>query len=166
MPVYDIRIQYINLLKRYRMETIFVFCTYGRDDEVERGHNSHNNLWILPLFKLGLYFMIIYLCIKYESNIVIFSHFQKIWKPFSHVQTYGQRWYYIPLPHPHNWKWRGCITKQCTTLTFKSTSWLETFGAQIYDQSHYFKLKPILFSTHLGKLSRQQIHIFLIVPRK
>ena len=39
----------------------------------ERGHNSHNNEWIIPKFELDLYFIIIYLFIKYEFNILIFS---------------------------------------------------------------------------------------------
>ena len=46
--------------KRYRPETIF-------RTEI-KGHNSDNNLWILPLIELGLYFMILYLCMKNESN--------------------------------------------------------------------------------------------------
>ena len=33
-----------------------------------KGHNSENNRWILPVIELDLYFMIIYLCMKYESN--------------------------------------------------------------------------------------------------
>ena len=33
-----------------------------------KGHNSDNNWWILSLIKLDLYFVIIYLCMKYESN--------------------------------------------------------------------------------------------------
>ena len=37
------------------------------------GYNSHNNRWILPQIELDLYFMIIYLCIKYGSNTPIFS---------------------------------------------------------------------------------------------
>ena len=39
------------------------------------GHNFHNNEWILPQNKLDLYFMIIYMymCIKYESNALMFS---------------------------------------------------------------------------------------------
>ena len=37
--------------KRYRPETIF-------RTEI-KGHNSDNNLWILPLIELGLYFMIL-----------------------------------------------------------------------------------------------------------
>ena len=40
--------------------------------KVKKGHNSHNNRWILPLIELDLYFMIIYLCIKYESNTLMF----------------------------------------------------------------------------------------------
>ena len=51
--------------KRYRPETIF--CT-----EI-KGHNSDNNWWILSVIELDLYFMIIYLCMKYESNSPMFS---------------------------------------------------------------------------------------------
>ena len=40
--------------------------------KVKMGHNSHNNGWILPLIELDLYFMIINLCIKYESNTLMF----------------------------------------------------------------------------------------------
>ena len=40
---------------------------------MKKGHNSHNNGWILPKIKLDLYFMIIYVCIKYESNTLMFS---------------------------------------------------------------------------------------------
>ena len=45
----------------------------------KKGHNSHNNWQILPYIELDLYFMIIYLCIKYESNTPIFF-LKKIWK--------------------------------------------------------------------------------------
>ena len=38
-----------------------------------KGHNSNNNQWILSLIKLDLYFMIIYLCMKYEFNTPMFS---------------------------------------------------------------------------------------------
>ena len=41
--------------------------------KLKKGHNSHNNGWILPQIELDLYFMIIYLCIKYESNILILT---------------------------------------------------------------------------------------------
>ena len=34
---------------------------------------NYNSWWILPEIKLDLYFLIIYLCIKYESNLTIFS---------------------------------------------------------------------------------------------
>ena len=40
---------------------------------MKRGHNFHNNGWILPQIELDLYFMIIYLRIKYESNTLMFS---------------------------------------------------------------------------------------------
>ena len=34
-----------------------------------KGHNSVNNEWILSLIKLDLHFMIINLCMKYNSNV-------------------------------------------------------------------------------------------------
>ena len=40
--------------------------------KLKKGHNSHNNWPILPQIELDLYFMIIYLCIKYEANTPIF----------------------------------------------------------------------------------------------
>ena len=33
-----------------------------------KDHNSDDNWWILPVIELDLNFMIIYLCMKYESN--------------------------------------------------------------------------------------------------
>ena len=38
-----------------------------------KGHNSDNNRWILSVIELDLYFMIIYLCVKYESNKPMYS---------------------------------------------------------------------------------------------
>ena len=38
-----------------------------------KGHDSNKNLWVLSLIELDLYFMIIYLCMKYESNTSMFS---------------------------------------------------------------------------------------------
>ena len=38
-----------------------------------KGHNSENNRWIFSLIELGLYFIIINLCIKFESNIPMYS---------------------------------------------------------------------------------------------
>ena len=38
-----------------------------------KGHNSDNDLWILSLIEFDLYFMIIYLCMKYESNAPMIS---------------------------------------------------------------------------------------------
>ena len=40
--------------------------------ECEKGHNSHNNGLILPNWN-DLYFMIMYLCVKYEFNTLMFS---------------------------------------------------------------------------------------------
>ena len=100
IPVYEIWIQYITVFKRYRLETIF-------HSEI-KGNNSDNNRWILPIIELDLYFMIIYLCMKYESNTPMFSKdFAR--KPFfvpmgrtyvwTYVRTYGQRvMLYAPPP--------------------------------------------------------------------
>ena len=38
-----------------------------------KGHNSDNNRWILSVIELNLYYMIIYLCMKYESNTPMYS---------------------------------------------------------------------------------------------
>ena len=38
-----------------------------------KGHYSHNNGLILPLLELDLYSMIIYLCVKFEFNTLMFS---------------------------------------------------------------------------------------------
>ena len=52
-------------IQRYCPETIF-------HTEI-KGHNSDNNWWILSVIELDLYFMIIYLCMKYESNTPMYS---------------------------------------------------------------------------------------------
>ena len=76
-----------------------------------KGHNSDNNWWILSIIELDLYFMIIYLCMKYKSNIPMLSK-DIARKPFSYVRdrTYGT---YVRTdkgdaicPPPH-YKWRG-----------------------------------------------------------
>ena len=56
--------------QKIRTETIFQSWKFFK---VEKGHNSQNNWWILPLTELGLHFMIIYLCIKFQSNTPILS---------------------------------------------------------------------------------------------
>ena len=38
-----------------------------------KGHNSNNNWWILSVIELDLFLMIIYLCMKYESNTSLYS---------------------------------------------------------------------------------------------
>ena len=38
-----------------------------------KGHNSNNNWWILSVIELDLYFMITYLCMKYESITPTYS---------------------------------------------------------------------------------------------
>ena len=58
--MYEIWIQFTNVFKRYGPETNF-------RTEI-KGHNSDDNWWILPVMELDLYFMIIYLYMKYESN--------------------------------------------------------------------------------------------------
>ena len=63
--MYEIWIQLTNVFKRYRPETIF-------HSEI-KGHNSDNNRCILSVIELDLYFMIIYLCMKYESNSPMYS---------------------------------------------------------------------------------------------
>ena len=65
MLVYKIWIQFTNLFKSYGTKTIF--------QSLKKGHNSQNNWWILPKIDFDLHFMIIYLCIKFESNTLIFS---------------------------------------------------------------------------------------------
>ena len=62
MPVYEIYVTNTQTYSKdiYRLETIF-------HTEI-KGHYSDNNRWILSFIELGLYFMIIYLCIQYESN--------------------------------------------------------------------------------------------------
>ena len=90
IPVYEIWIQFTNVFKRYRPETIF-------HSEI-KGHNSDNNWWILSIIELDLYFMIIYLCMKYESNTPMYSK-DIAWKPFF-VRTYRQGWCYMPPPPP------------------------------------------------------------------
>ena len=41
--------------------------------KVKKGHNSENNGLILPYLILDLYFMIIYLCVNFEFNTLMFS---------------------------------------------------------------------------------------------
>ena len=53
--------------------------------KVKKGHNSHNNGLIIPYLELDLYFMIIYLCVKFEFNTLMFSKDIKL-KLFSMLQ--------------------------------------------------------------------------------
>ena len=41
--------------------------------KVKKGHNSHNNGLILPELEFDLYFIIIYLCVKYNFNTLMYS---------------------------------------------------------------------------------------------
>ena len=65
--MYEIGIQYTNDLKNYRPETIF-------HTEI-KGHNSDNNLWILSVIKLDLYFMTIYIALfkSYRPETIFHS---------------------------------------------------------------------------------------------
>ena len=47
---------------------------------MKKAHNSQNNRESSPKITLDLYFMIIYLCMKYESNTIISSKDDE-WKP-------------------------------------------------------------------------------------
>ena len=77
-----------------------------------KGHNSDNNGWILSIIELDLYFMIIYLCMKYESNTPMFSK-DIARKPFfvrtgrTYVRT--RVMLYAPPP-PHIIKGGGIIS--------------------------------------------------------
>ena len=82
--------------KRYRPETIF-------PTEI-KGHNADDNRWILSVIKLELYFMIIYLCMKFESHgydSMVLTHGADlsalsckwsltIYQELDHLQTYYQ----------------------------------------------------------------------------
>ena len=72
-----------NCIQKISGETIF-------HSEI-KGHNSNNNWWILSIIEIDLYFMIMYLCMIYESNTPMFSK-DIARKPFSYVpdRTYGQ----------------------------------------------------------------------------
>ena len=71
--------------------------------KLKKSHNSHNNRWILQKIELNEYFIIIYCCIKHESNTLIFSkaikqklYFvhtarQDVCKDGLHGCMYGQR---------------------------------------------------------------------------
>ena len=45
----------------------------NRAMSLTKGHNSDNNRWILSVIELDLFFMTIYLCMKYESNTPMYS---------------------------------------------------------------------------------------------
>ena len=72
----DLYFMIIYLCKKYESNTPIIFKKIWKGKhflKVKKGHNSHNNEGILPYIKLDLYFMIIYLCVKYESNTLMFS---------------------------------------------------------------------------------------------
>ena len=96
-PVYEIWIQYITVFKRYRPETIF-------HSEI-KGHNSDINQWILSVIELDLHFIIIYLCMKYESNTSLYSK-DIVQKPFFRTYVRTNKGDAISSP-PLHYKWRG-----------------------------------------------------------
>ena len=68
-------------------------------NEIKKGlSKSRNNWWILPLFKVDMYFMIIYMCIKYGSNTLIFSKHvkQKPFLKFKKCQNAHKTWWILP----------------------------------------------------------------------
>ena len=77
-----------------------------------KGHNSHDNWWILPVIELDLYFMIMYLCMKYESNTPMFSK-DIARKPFfvrtgrTYVRTYVRTDKGDAICPPPHYKWPG-----------------------------------------------------------
>ena len=97
IPVYEIWIQCTNVIKRYRPETIF-------HSEI-KGHNSDNNRWISSVIELDLYLMIIYMCMKYESNAPMYSK-DIARKPFF-VCTDVRTRVMLYAPPPTHYKWRG-----------------------------------------------------------
>ena len=142
--MYKVSIQYTNPFKRYRTETIFQSWKFFK---AEKGHNSQNNWWILSSIKHGLHFMIIYLCIKFQSNTPILSkdiarkpkvlHMGRTdgmdWRDrrtgrtdrmdWRDRRTYGQRWYYMPHLPPH-WKWRGHKKWTNTQIDGQMDGWM------------------------------------------
>ena len=86
-----------------------------------KGHNSNKNWWILSVIELDLYFIIIYLCMKYESNTPMYSKDiarkpffvrtgQDVWDVRTYVRTYectyGRTDKGDAICPPH-YKWRG-----------------------------------------------------------
>ena len=55
--------------------------------KLKKGHISNNNWWNLPYIELELYFLIVYLYIKYRSNTLIFS---KDIERGNRFRTYGR----------------------------------------------------------------------------
>ena len=76
-----------------------------------KGHNSDENRWILSVIELDLYFMIIYLCMKYESNTPMYSK-DIARKPFfvrtgrTYVRSYVRTDKGDAICPPPHYKWR------------------------------------------------------------
>ena len=102
------------MFKSYHTETVF-------HPEI-KGHNSDKNRRILSIIELDLYFMIIYLCMKYESNTPMYLK-DIARKPFfvrtgqdvrdvrmnvrTYVRTYGRTDKGDAICPPPHYKWRG-----------------------------------------------------------
>ena len=71
--IIDLCIKYESntLIFSEEMETTFVHTDMTM--KLKKSHNSHNNWCILQKIEFNEYFIIIYRCIKYESNTLIFS---------------------------------------------------------------------------------------------
>ena len=77
--------------------------------KLKKGYNSQNNRWILFKIEPDLYFMIIYLCTKFQSNTLIFFkdivRKPKVLRTGRTGQT-GQTYVWTAVILYH-WKWRG-----------------------------------------------------------
>ena len=74
-------------LKKGTNQSFFKKISEGKHFlKVKKGHNSDNNGLILPYLELDLYFMTIYLCVKFEFNTLMFSKDIKL-KLFFNVEN-------------------------------------------------------------------------------
>ena len=89
--VLDLHFMIIHLCIKFESNTLILSKDIKRKpffnyfSTLIKGRNSKNNWWILPSIELDLYFIIICLCIKYESNTLIFSKVMAR-KPFFKVE--------------------------------------------------------------------------------
>ena len=80
----------------------------------DQGPKSDNNWWILSIIELDLYFMIMYLCMKYEFNTPMFSKvfarkpfFVRTGQDVRDVRTYVRTDKGDAICPPPHYKWRG-----------------------------------------------------------